>query len=207
MWAKRSFSHLSWETWANRSRWLICHELPEPFTHGGSFVLSDLSHLLTVTHLSWAIWANRSQSLICFEWNEQMSEFPALLSSTWRNLREYLQWYPCWASHHKLLCTWLSWNKNYIIPVHFSNPENWWRSQGKTYKLFNPVLFEVSPCYNVPKNIRISEYKNGKWRTDSTVYVWFMCQALSKYSAQWQAWVFILTLAQCCGSTIDPREG
>ena len=47
--------------WANRSRSLICHEQPERFAHGRSFVLSDLSDSLTVSHLSWAIWANHSQ--------------------------------------------------------------------------------------------------------------------------------------------------
>ena len=67
-------THLSWATWANRSRLLICHEWPQQFAHGLSFVLSDLSDSLTAAHLSWAIWANRSQSLILFEQNERMSE-------------------------------------------------------------------------------------------------------------------------------------
>ena len=71
------FAHLSWATWANPS-----------------FVMSDLSHSLTVPHLSWATWAIRSQSLNCLERSEPipysrsfdlsemrkwaMSEFPAL---------------------------------------------------------------------------------------------------------------------------------
>ena len=36
-------AHLSWETWAIRSRLLICHERPERFTHSRSFVLGNLS--------------------------------------------------------------------------------------------------------------------------------------------------------------------
>ena len=82
-WANRSFAHFLWATWGTRSWSLICLEWPEQFAHGRSFLLSDLSNLLTVAHLSWAIWANRSQLLIWFEWNERMSnermsEFPAL---------------------------------------------------------------------------------------------------------------------------------
>ena len=77
------FAVLSWATWANRSLWLFCHEQPERFTHGCSFVMSDLSNLLTVAHFSWTIWAIHSQSLICPQWseqmsNEQMSEIPTL---------------------------------------------------------------------------------------------------------------------------------
>ena len=71
-------AHLSWATWAIRSRSLISLERPEWFAHGRSFLLRDLSNSLTVAHFSWAIWANRSQSLISFERNERMSEFPAL---------------------------------------------------------------------------------------------------------------------------------
>ena len=66
-----SFAHLSWVTWANHSLLLIFHERPEWFAHGRSFVLSDLSDLLTVAYLSRAIWANCSQSLIWFERNER----------------------------------------------------------------------------------------------------------------------------------------
>ena len=38
---------------------LIFHEQPEQFAHSRSFVLSDLSELLTVAHL---IWANKQMS-------------------------------------------------------------------------------------------------------------------------------------------------
>ena len=84
-WANRSFTHLSWVTWANCSWSLICHERHEGFAHSRSFVLSNLSDSLTVAHLSWVIWANHSQPLIWFERNEwlskwAMSEFPALIS-------------------------------------------------------------------------------------------------------------------------------
>ena len=77
------FAVLSWATWANRSLSLFCHEQPERFNHGCSFVMSDLSNLLTVPHFSWTIWAIHSQSLICPQWseqmsNEQMSEIPTL---------------------------------------------------------------------------------------------------------------------------------
>ena len=65
-------AHFSWATWAIRSRSLISSEQPERFTHGRSFVLSDLSESLTVAHLIWAKWANEWMS------NERMSEFPAL---------------------------------------------------------------------------------------------------------------------------------
>ena len=60
-------AHLSWATWANCSRSLICHERPGGFTHGCSFNMSDLSNSLTVAHLSRAFWAN-----------ERISKFPAL---------------------------------------------------------------------------------------------------------------------------------
>ena len=56
-------AHLSWATWAIRSRLLISFERPEQFAHGRSFVLSDPSKLLTVTHLIWAKWANSQPCL------------------------------------------------------------------------------------------------------------------------------------------------
>ena len=65
----RSFAHLSWATWGNRSRSHFWHDQPERFAHSRSFVLIDLSKSLKVAHFIWAIWAN-----------EQMSEFP-----TWEN--------------------------------------------------------------------------------------------------------------------------
>ena len=57
-----SFSLLSWAPWSNCSWLLFCHEQPERFAHCRSFVLSNLSDLLTVAHLSWAIWVICSQS-------------------------------------------------------------------------------------------------------------------------------------------------
>ena len=54
-WGIPSFAHLSWATWANRSWLLICHERPEWFAQGCSFVLSDLSESLTVAQLIWVI--------------------------------------------------------------------------------------------------------------------------------------------------------
>ena len=95
-WANCSFfvSNRANERFAH---FLIYHERPEQITHGRSFVMSDLSDLLTVAPLSWAIWANHSQSLIWFEQSEQMSElamsklansqpwvkYPPPLSSIW----------------------------------------------------------------------------------------------------------------------------
>ena len=95
-----SFAHLSWATWVNRSRSLICHERPKRFAHGCSFDMSDLSDLLTVAHLSWGIWANRSQLLIWFDRSERMSKWAM---SQWVNsqpwffqpfviLLRYLKW-------------------------------------------------------------------------------------------------------------------
>ena len=46
---------------------LIYHEQTEGISHSCSFVMSDLSDLLTVAHLTWAI---RSQLLICPERSE-----------------------------------------------------------------------------------------------------------------------------------------
>ena len=48
-----SFAHLSLATWANRSQSFICHKRPERFAHSCSFVVSDLSKLLTVANLIW----------------------------------------------------------------------------------------------------------------------------------------------------------
>ena len=57
--ASRMVAHLSWATWAICSQSLICLERPERFPHSPSFVLNDLSELLTVDHLIWAKWANK----------------------------------------------------------------------------------------------------------------------------------------------------
>ena len=68
--------------WANRS--FLVSDLSDLLIC--SFIMSNLSNLLTVTHLSWAIWAIRSQSTICPERSERMSdermsEFPTLRMS------------------------------------------------------------------------------------------------------------------------------
>ena len=59
--------------WKKPSASLMCPEQPERIAHICSFVMSDLSDLLTVAHLSWATWANRLHLLICPEQFEQMS--------------------------------------------------------------------------------------------------------------------------------------
>ena len=74
--ANRSFTHLSWATWGNRSRTLICHERPDQFTHSRS--------------LTWGTWAIRSQSLICPERSEQIAHsrsFDLSDLSKWANER------------------------------------------------------------------------------------------------------------------------
>ena len=81
--AIHSLAFLSWGTWANRSGSLFCHERPERFAHGRSFVMSDLRDLLTVAHLFWAIWGNHSPSPIKMRnlgrmRDERMIEFPTL---------------------------------------------------------------------------------------------------------------------------------
>ena len=54
---------------------LICPERPEQIAHIGSFVMSDLSYLLTVAHLSWATWVNRLHLSWAIWANEWMSEW------------------------------------------------------------------------------------------------------------------------------------
>ena len=97
-------------------RLLFCPE--RPFTHGRSeqiahscsFLVSNLSNLLTVALFSWVIWANCSQSLFKmsnFEQksDEQMREFPTLvvsLGAKWRNKINLIQ-NPIRATHLKVL--------------------------------------------------------------------------------------------------------
>ena len=67
---------------------LICHERPEQIAQGRSFVMSDLSDLLTVPVLTWSTWVNRSQSLICPEWSERIAHsrsFDSSDLSKWAN--------------------------------------------------------------------------------------------------------------------------
>ena len=67
---------------------LISSERPERITHGGSFVLSDLSNSLTVAHFLWATWAIRLRSLICLERSERIAHsrsFDLSEMSEWAN--------------------------------------------------------------------------------------------------------------------------
>ena len=66
---------------------LICPERPERIAHIRSFVMSDLSDLLTVAHLSWATWANSSHSLICPEGFERMSKWAM---NEWANSQPWI---------------------------------------------------------------------------------------------------------------------
>ena len=52
------FSHFWWVTWAICSWSVVFVEQPERIAHSRSFVLSDLSEVLTVAQLIWAKWAN-----------------------------------------------------------------------------------------------------------------------------------------------------
>ena len=47
-WAIHSFTHFRWATWAIRSRSLVSSEWPEQIAHGRSFLVSDLSDMLTL---------------------------------------------------------------------------------------------------------------------------------------------------------------
>ena len=58
--------------------------------HGCSFVLSDLSSLLTVAHFLWATWVICSRSLICLERSERIAHsrsFDLSKMSKWANER------------------------------------------------------------------------------------------------------------------------
>ena len=65
----------------------LCHEQPERFTHGCSFVMRNLSNSLTVAHFSSAIWANCSQLLIKISNFEQMSKWAM---SQWANSQPWI---------------------------------------------------------------------------------------------------------------------
>ena len=52
---------------------LISYEQPERIAHSCSFVLTDLSDLLTVAHFLWATWVICSKSLICLERSERIT--------------------------------------------------------------------------------------------------------------------------------------
>ena len=66
---------------------LIYHERPERIAHGHSFVMSDLSNLLTDALLTWATWAIRSQSLF---WHERPEWFAHSRSFVLSDLSELL---------------------------------------------------------------------------------------------------------------------
>ena len=65
-WANCSFFVSESEKWAIRSKNLAIRSIC-------SFVLSDLSKLLTFAHLSWATWSNSSHSLTCHERPERFA--------------------------------------------------------------------------------------------------------------------------------------
>ena len=66
--AIHSFTHFWWVTWAIRSQLLISSDQCEGIAHGRSFLVNDLSDLLTISHFWWATWA------ICSHRLEEMSD-------------------------------------------------------------------------------------------------------------------------------------
>ena len=85
LWVKERMSNSLKKKWFAIS--LIYPEQPEQITNSCSFVMNNLSNLLTVTHLSWLIRENRSQWLIWSEHSEQMSEWAM---SKWANAQTWL---------------------------------------------------------------------------------------------------------------------
>ena len=74
LWAKEKNDRFAKKTeWFAHS--LFCAEQPVQITHICSFVMSNLSDLLTVAPLSWATWANHSHSLICIDIFERKSKW------------------------------------------------------------------------------------------------------------------------------------
>ena len=69
LWVKERLSNLLKKT----SNLLIC-SLTMSNLSSHSFVMSNLSNLLTIAHLSWATWAISSLFLICPEQSEQMAQ-------------------------------------------------------------------------------------------------------------------------------------
>ena len=60
---------------------LFCAERPEQIAHICSFVMTNLSDLLTVVHFSWFTWAIPSQLLICPEPPEQIAHICSFVLS------------------------------------------------------------------------------------------------------------------------------
>ena len=91
-WANGSFAHLSWATWVNRSRLLICLERSEQIAYSLS------------AHLIWAKWANERMS------NERMSE--------WANSQPcctvWVEWYSTFCQFSKMGTTVRCWSDIYF---------------------------------------------------------------------------------------------
>ena len=82
-WASRSFVKL-------KSKWAICSKKRANRSKKRaicSFIMIDLSQLLTVAHLSWVTWAIRSQLLICSEQSERIAHSRSFDVIEWANER------------------------------------------------------------------------------------------------------------------------
>ena len=96
-WAKCSFFVSESEKWAIRSKNLAIRSIC-------SFVLSDLSKLLTFAHLSWATWSNSSHSLTCHERPERFAHscsFALSDQSKWLTYAHFSwanEWMSKWAN-------------------------------------------------------------------------------------------------------------
>ena len=96
-WANCSFFVSESEKWAIRSKNLAIRSIC-------SFVLSDLSKLLTFAHLSWATWSNSSHSLTCHERPERFAHscsFALSDQSKWLTYAHFSwanEWMSKWAN-------------------------------------------------------------------------------------------------------------
>ena len=64
---------------------LISSERPDWFAHGCSFILSDLSEMLTVAHLIWAKWATERMS----DWANEQWANELIPSPVWKSAGVY----------------------------------------------------------------------------------------------------------------------
>ena len=92
-WANRSFFKIKKKTYIKHTKKLDFSFFSQNFFCESlicSFIMSELSELLTVTHFSWATWAIHSRSLICLERSEQITHrhsFALSKMSKWANER------------------------------------------------------------------------------------------------------------------------
>ena len=115
------FAHIAhfWRaTWANRSFFKINMLKNKIFLANilgvsRSFIMNDLSELLTVAHFSWATWAIRSWSLICLQPPERFAHSCSFVLS---DLSESL------TDAHLIWAKWANegMSRKVAIPCHFN---------------------------------------------------------------------------------------